>query len=205
MERKKILTGLIALVLFLLFYFTFFSSSEKTYQETIEKERSEKDWFMKNSRESPFSTSKKEFKSLSYFPIAGKYNIVADFEKIEGGKVRLMPTNDGVEEPYREYGYASFNWEGKPCRLLILELMEEGPAQGKLWLGFGDLTSAGETYGGGRYLDVDQEKGRIIQLDFNKAYNPYCAYGEGFSCPLPPPENLLNIEIRAGEKSFHHP
>jgi uncharacterized protein (DUF1684 family) len=73
-----------------------------------------------------------------------------------------------------------------------------------LFLAFGDGTSAEETYGAGRYLDIDKTQGsNTITLDFNKAYNPYCAYSEKFSCPLPPAENLLVIPIPAGEKSYH--
>jgi uncharacterized protein len=79
-----------------------------------------------------------------------------------------------------------------------------GPFRGKLFLAFGDATSAKETYGAGRYLDITKTPGATtIILDFNKAYNPYCAYNETYSCPLPPPENLLNVAIRAGEKSYH--
>jgi hypothetical protein len=73
-----------------------------------------------------------------------------------------------------------------------------------LFLAFGDETSARETYGAGRYLDVKKVPGSsTITLDFNLAYNPYCAYSDGFSCPLPPKENLLSIAINAGEKTYH--
>ena len=78
-----------------------------------------------------------------------------------------------------------------------------GPTRGTLFLAFADETSARETYGAGRYLDLKKIGGATeIELDFNRAYNPYCAYAEGFSCPLPPPENILKIAIRAGEKTY---
>jgi hypothetical protein len=88
--------------------------------------------------------------------------------------------------------------------LLILESIESGPLRGTLFLAFADGTSARETYGAGRYLDVKKVVGAAtVELDFNKAYNPYCAYADHFSCPLPPRENILDIAIRAGEKSYH--
>jgi uncharacterized protein (DUF1684 family) len=76
--------------------------------------------------------------------------------------------------------------------------------RGKLFLAFGDATSARETYGGGRYLDITKTPGSTtITLDFNQAYNPYCAYDDTYSCPLPPAENLLTVAIKAGEKNYH--
>jgi uncharacterized protein (DUF1684 family) len=82
--------------------------------------------------------------------------------------------------------------------------MEEGPYRGTLFLAFADATSANETYGAGRYLDVKKIPGASsIILDFNQSYNPYCAYSEKYSCPFPPRENVLKIAVRAGEKKYH--
>ena len=82
--------------------------------------------------------------------------------------------------------------------------MDSGPSRGKLFFAFGDETSAVETYGAGRYLDLEKVPGSsTITLDFNKAYNPYCAYISNYSCPLPPAQNLLTIPIKAGEKTYH--
>ena len=115
----------------------------------------------------------------------------------------MLGTSDGKEEHYLEYAYADFKLHGKAQRLLILELMDMGPNRGKLFLAFADETSANETYGAGRYLDVTRTSGsNTITLDFNKAYNPYCAYNDEFSCPFPPKENLLTVAIMAGEKNY---
>jgi uncharacterized protein (DUF1684 family) len=82
--------------------------------------------------------------------------------------------------------------------------MDMGPLRGKLFLAFADATSGIETYGAGRYLDVKKVPAATsIELDFNLAYNPYCAYNENFSCPFPPKENVLKVAILAGEKSYH--
>jgi uncharacterized protein (DUF1684 family) len=114
-----------------------------------------------------------------------------------------LGTSDGITKRYMEYAHAEFSIDGVDQRLLILEVMDMGPYRGTLFLAFGDETSARETYGAGRYLDVKKPKGiNTITLDFNEAYNPYCAYNETYSCPLPPPENLLTIPIYAGEKNY---
>jgi uncharacterized protein (DUF1684 family) len=82
--------------------------------------------------------------------------------------------------------------------------MEAGPERGTLFLAFADETSTQETYGAGRYLDIKKVPGSSsVLLDFNKAYNPYCAYSDKFSCPFPPKENILSVPIRAGEKVYH--
>jgi uncharacterized protein (DUF1684 family) len=116
----------------------------------------------------------------------------------------VLTTSTGEEERYLDYAWAIFDLDGTEHRLLVLEIMSMGPNRGKLFLAFADETSARETYGGGRYLDLKKiPAATTIELDFNKAYNPYCAYNENYSCPLPPPENLLKVAILAGEKSYH--
>ena len=85
-----------------------------------------------------------------------------------------------------------------------MEVADPGPYRGTLFLAFADATSGDETYGAGRYLDVKKVPGATtVTLDFNKAYNPYCAYSDNFSCPFPPKENILSIPIKAGEKVYH--
>ena len=184
-------------------YLTFQSTeSVDDYVAEIQKQREEKDHFMRSS-DSPFAGDSLGFAGLSYFPIDPKYKIQAKLSSIPDKKVVVLPTSDGAEKKYLEYGYADFEWEGTQNRLLILEIMEMGPYRGTLFLAFGDETSTRETYGAGRYLDLKKIPGStVITLDFNEAYNPYCAYNDQFSCPLPPRENLLNISIRAGEKIY---
>jgi uncharacterized protein (DUF1684 family) len=122
---------------------------------------------------------------------------------VEEKKVVVLPTNDNKQQTYVEYARASFRLNNTDCELLILEVMESGPFRGTLFLAFADQTSAFETYGAGRYLDVEKVPGaNTITLDFNKAYNPYCAYTDSFSCPLPPRENILSVPIRAGEMTY---
>lgn len=179
-------------------------SSKENYPASIQKDRSEKEEFMKSGEGSPFLKDSVPFTGLQYFPIDEKYRIKAALEPIENKKVVILSTSDGKEQKYLEYAFASFTLEGIDNKLLILELMEMGPQRGKLFLAFADETSGDETYGAGRYLDVKKVPAATsVVLDFNLAYNPYCAYNDSYSCPFPPKENILKIPIKAGEKNYH--
>ena len=118
-----------------------------------------------------------------------------------------FPTSSGEEKEYRPYAKVFFRFGGSMHQLTMYESLRfaNHPLFGdKLFLPFWDDTNSLETYGGGRYLDIrksDLDSGNF-QLDFNKAYNPWCAYSDGFSCPIPPAENRLSFEVRAGEQDF---
>ncbi|RAV99880.1 DUF1684 domain-containing protein [Pseudochryseolinea flava] len=201
--KSKHVTIVVVVVALLVIVFYSFTGSDGTYEQQITQERVEKDKYLRTADDSPFKGKTDQFKGLNYFPPDPQYNVVADLTPIQQKKTIVLGTSDGKEEHYLEYAYADFNLHGKSQRLLILELMEMGPNRGKLFLAFADETSANETYGAGRYLDVSRNSGsNSITLDFNKTYNPYCAYDDGFSCPFPPKENLLTIAIRAGEKNY---
>ena len=106
---------------------------------------------------------------------------------------------------YVKYGIATFKIDGKQFSLSIfqnIELVKREGFENYLFLPFTDLTSGVETYGGGRYIDLEKTDSGNIIIDFNKAYNPYCAYSHKYSCPVPPVENDLKVEIRAGVKAF---
>jgi hypothetical protein len=159
---------------------------------------------MKLSEDSPFGDEKKNFTALNYFPPDLNYRISAKLIPIANKKMVLLPTSDGKENSYLEYAFAEFELNDTPCKLLILETADNDQYRGTLFLAFADSTSANETYGAGRYLELKKIPGTTsITLDFNKAYNPYCAYSVNFSCPFPPTENNLKIAVRAGEKKYH--
>jgi len=204
MKAKNVIVILVVVVFVVIGFYSFQGSQDETgYVQGIQKERETKDRFMRTSPESPFASAPDEYKGLNYYPADSKYRVVANLQRIEPRKPVVLATNDGSEERYLEYAYAEFKLDGVSNRLLILEIAD-GAYQGKLFLAFGDETSARETYGAGRYLDVTKTPGsNTITLDFNLAYNPYCAYNDSFTCPLPPRENLLSVAIRAGEKKYH--
>lgn len=206
MKRKSILTIVIVVVALVTILYSFQNSDDtKAYIKSVEKEREEKDHFMRTAEDSPLAEHANDFKGLSYFPIDARYKIIASLIPIEKKEVVVLQTSDGKEQHYLTYAYAEFDLDERRNKLLILEIMEMGPTRGTLFLAFGDETSAKETYGAGRYLDIKKVPGSsTITLDFNLAYNPYCAYSDKFSCPFPPRENLLNIAIKAGEKVYAH-
>jgi len=180
-------------------------SSDEDYLASIQKDRNEKAEFMKSGNGSPFLKDSIPFTELHYFTIDPKYKVKAKLQPIEGKKVVILATSDGNEQKYLEYANAIFSLDGIENRLLILELMEMGPQRGKLFLAFADQTSGAETYGAGRYLDVKKVPAATsVILDFNLAYNPYCAYNDSYSCPFPPKENILEVAIRAGEMNYNH-
>ena len=117
-------------------------------------------------------------------------------------------TYSGLTRLYRQYGILQFEQSGQPHTLRIyqnLTLMAKDSAYSDyLFLPFKDATNGQATYGGGRYLDflTGDMQGEVLALDFNKAYNPYCAYSDGYNCPIPPKENHLTLEVLAGEKVF---
>ena len=100
------------------------------------------------------------------------------------------------------YGYFEFQVGSKDCRLQVYRLEDSAARGASLFVPFRDSTSGQETYGAGRYIDLKENTSGIYDLDFNRAYNPSCAYNSTYSCPVPPAENTLKVAIRAGEKKY---
>jgi uncharacterized protein (DUF1684 family) len=204
MKTKNILIlGIVIIIIVSIHYSFSGGESSEFYVTNIQKLREEKNLNMRTPG-SPFAgDSTNSFKGLNYFPINEHYKINARLTPIPNKKTVLLPTSDGEEKSYLEYAYAEFELEGVQNKLLILEITEMGPYRGTLFLAFADETSANETYGAGRYLDIKKTPGsQSVNLDFNQAYNPYCAYNDNYSCPFPPRENILKVAIKAGEKSY---
>lgn len=148
----------------------------------------------------------KTFKSLDFYPINSKYFVIAKFEKAENEKVFEMKTTGTRTPKYIKYGTLYFTIDGVSLKLNVyrnIELSKTKEYKDHLFLPFSDLTSGKESYIGGRYIDLKIPKGKTMAIDFNQAYNPYCAYNHKYSCPLVPLENDLNVEIKAGVKTFH--
>lgn len=201
--NKILLTILFSGIVFGLVYYSFFgNSTEGDYRNQIINEREGKNQYLKSAKDSPFVNDPDSFKGLSYFDPDPKFRFTADLNYLKK-QPRQISTSDGKIRNFLTYAEASFDMGNLRHKLLILEIMDPGPERGKLFLAFTDETSSGETYGSGRYIDLKKVPGATnILLDFNTAYNPYCAYNSEFSCPLPPPENHLKIAVKAGEKSY---
>ena len=178
------------------------AESPEAYVEKIEKERERQFKFIRFNVESPLTEEQKRgFTKLTFYEIDPSYKVKARLIPIENKKVREIPLTDGSKQRYIEHSFAEFELGGRTNKLLLLQAMSESDKR-NFFLAFADATSAGKTYGGGRYLNVRQDGKTSITLDFNLAYNPYCAYNPDYACPIPPKENLLDIALEAGEKNY---
>ena len=162
--------------------------------------RHEKDRFMKSHPQSPLTAQqKRDFSGLKYYPenpaLRFEVAVTPDPEKPSV----VMATSTGDEQHYVREGFFRFTVDGREQTLYVYRA--EGG--GDYFLPFVDQTSGNETYGAGRYLEVEPLPDGKLEIDFNLAYNPYCAYNENWSCPIPPRENRITARIEAGEKAFH--
>jgi len=174
-------------------------------QRQIEAFRRQKDKFFKESPDSPLLPEDKEtFEHLHYYAPDSEYRVVATLvPDAHPGTFRVQTTTGDYKE-YTRIGRLEFLLHGQIYSLTAFMPPADEPMHGnRIFVPFRDQTSAKETYGAGRYLDLNKREGSEYVLDFNRAYNPFCAYSPYYSCPLPPGENNLQVEIRAGEKQFH--
>jgi uncharacterized protein (DUF1684 family) len=169
------------------------------YATRVTRMREAKDTeFQRSSTPIPDSR-KKEFLPLSYYPIDPAYNVPAVL-KPGDRSVLDMTTSTGEIRKERRAGTLEFTLHGQPMTLTAF-VEADAPNMDRLFLPFSDSTTGETTYNSGRFIDLDRTPTGIYELDFNKAYNPYCYYNLSFSCPLPPRENRLPIAIEAGEKT----
>ncbi len=162
--------------------------------------RRDKDEFLRSDFHSPFDhTQQKTFTGLNYYPENPSLRFVLPLEKVEKPERVFMATSTGDEQEYLQIGQIKFIVQGEEA-ILQVYLSVEG---GDYFIPFVDATAPAETYGAGRYLEPEDLGGGMLQVDFNLAYNPYCAYNDRWSCPLPPRTNRLAVRIEAGEKKYH--
>lgn len=152
--------------------------------------------------------ARKTFTGLPFYPVKYAACVVARFVPDSLGAPFPMQTTTSQRPMYRKYGVLEFELDGKPQRLAVyqsLNLLRTVEYRNYLFVPFTDRTNGHGSYGGGRYLDLSRAQVRNGQLllDFNRAYNPYCTYQAGYACPVPPPENRLTVEVKAGVMSDH--
>ncbi len=162
---------------------------------------------MMYTEETPLTPEQhKNFKGLNYFEPDMKYLVTAQLVESKHPETVIMRTSTERAPEYIAYGVARFTLDNKPYELKVYQskkLLDVSPADSTLFIPFRDATSGEDTYGGGRYVDcLIPEQGDTMIIDFNKAYNPYCAYNPRYSCVIPPEENRLGVAIKAGEKKF---
>lgn len=175
------------------------------YDRHLAHFRAEVDEMLEMDPQSPLSTTQQEhFDGLDYYKADHAFRFSGTVERFGDDEPLVeMQTSTGEARHYRRWGRFSFEVEGEEASVVIYQ----DPAYGDFFLPFKDATNGSETYGAGRYLDNHRPGLRRlgenrVEIDFNYAYNPYCAYNEDYSCPLPPRENWLKVPIRAGEKQF---
>jgi hypothetical protein len=175
------------------------------YKAEIGKWRKEyKEAFVKEER-SPLKAD--DTASLRFFDADERYKVTAKFNATPNSQPFEMPTHSGKTKTFRQYGTAMFVLNDTVITLSIyqnMKLLDDKEHKDHLFIPFTDGTSYIDTYAGGRYIDLSTKdiKGDKLVIDFNKCYNPYCAYATGYNCPIPPVENRMDVAIRAGEKLF---
>jgi uncharacterized protein len=176
------------------------TSAPRPYPDEIAAWRAEKDRFMRESQESPVSPERRAtFPPLAYFPIDESYRVPAALNVARGDEVMEMPTSTGQRRQMRRIGALRFTLKNQPLTLTAFAEATDTTLR-RLFVPFGDLTNGTETYQGGRYLDLDRTATGLYDLDFNRAYHPFCVFNSSYDCPIPPRENRLTLPVRAGEK-----
>lgn len=167
-----------------------------SYLNLIQNIRKDKDAFLKTDKKSPIENIA-DFKGLKYFEVNTDFKVLAKLDILTTGQKINIAMTGGETAEYEAFANATFELEGQKCALKIFKAED-----GSLFLPFKDLTTNKETYGSGRYLDLDMGtiKDQQIEIDFNRCYHPYCAYNHTYTCPVPPAENLVNMAVKAGER-----
>ncbi len=180
--------------------------SSLEYARDLARQRKEKDYYFQTDPDSPIPAGiRGTMRGLEYFPPDLKYRLRVRLTKMPDPEPVTLATSKGIPRPMVRHGYFDFEIEGAKQRLYAYQ---SAPAPGhhhedaSLFVPFRDATSGKESYGAARYLDLEPNPSGEYILDFNLAYNPYCAYSDDYVCPFPPRENWLTAPIRAGEKAF---
>lgn len=195
---KKLLLILIPIAL-ISYIFFMSSGNDEEYINSIAEYQEEKHDFFKTSQGSPFVQKEIEYRAVEFFPIDPDFKVSGTLERLSKRETLSLTNSDGTTVKYIKFARANFKLKGEKHSLIILKPLGFG---NQFLTAFGDETSGESTYGGGRYLDLVIGKSDLVEIDFNKAYNPYCAYVADYLCPLPPKENFLSVLVEAGEKNY---
>lgn len=180
-------------------------SKAQSYTDSISQYRAQYKQEFITDKNSPLHSADTAY--LRFYAPDEAYKVNAFVHLSNDSPPFKMKTHSGKEKMYRKYGELHFKLKGKKAMLEIyqsISLMKNEAYKDYLFIPFNDLTNYETTYAGGRYLDISIKdiKNGAVQLDFNKCYNPYCAFASGYSCPIPPDANKLKLRIEAGEMNF---
>lgn len=171
----------------------------RDYAAKLAADRAAKDAAFARDSEPVPENRKAAYLPLAYFPIDPEYNVPASLKPSNDRSIVEMTTSAGNRDKFRRVGTLEFTLKGEQLKLTAFAAAA-ARNDDRLFVPFSDLTSGGESYPAGRFLDLDRSATGIYEVDFNRAYNPYCYYSPTWECPLPPPENRLKVPVRAGEK-----
>ncbi len=182
-----------------------YTPEQEKYITGIEKFRNEKNEEMKNDPSSPFNQDKNaQFKPLKYFDVNPDFVFKSKLYRYDKSDTVIIFGTKGEQRKIVRFGYVLINYKNKQYKLNVYKgSAQNGSVYYTIW--FTDKTTGEETYGVGRYLDFDlnQDTSYVYTIDFNLAYNPYCAYSAKYSCAIPSREDHLDLAVDAGEKNFH--
>lgn len=175
---------------------------EATWRRALARFREEKNDYLRASPDSPLSRGQASpFSGLEYFEADPAFRFEVRLQRYPDLEGLVLGTSKGTRQLYNRVGYFEFDIDAKAVRIYAYQSASRDDPH--IFLPFRDVTSGDESYGAARYIDLEVEHDDEYVLDFNYAYNPYCAYSDNYICPLPPAENWLSVPIRAGEKKYH--
>jgi uncharacterized protein len=175
---------------------------QESWARALSRSRAGKDDFFRTSHDSPLPHGgAATFQGLNYFDPDPSLRFEVRLQRYANPEGVMLPTSKGSRQLFNRVGFFDLTIGGDPVRINAYQSAERDDPN--LFIPFRDSTSGKETYGSARYLDLEVEHDDEYALDFNYAYNPYCAYSEDYVCPLPPQENWLKVPIPAGEKKYH--
>jgi hypothetical protein len=173
---------------------------ESSAVQSAEEWRAVREQYMREDRDSPVPPEKRDqLLPLRYYPTDVSYVVPAELKVADQRPVFEMPTSTGTIRRMERVGILEFTLQGQPMSLAAF--VEEGQPLESLFVPFADMTTGIDTYSAGRYLDIEPTPTGLYEINFNKAYNPSCAYNERYECPYPPSSNRMKVAIRAGEKA----
>lgn len=193
-KNKIVLLILVIAIIGILFYSL---QGSEDYIAAISEKRNEYAQNLANEKESPIANLR-NFSGFKYFEPNVTYRIEAEFKGTADNGQSMILMTDSTQNEIKKAGEATFMLNGENYTVSLFD-------EGKIYLlPFRDLTSGKETYGGGRYINIPKDNliGDKIEIDFNNAHNFYCAYNESYVCPIPPKENFIQTEVKAGEKIY---
>jgi uncharacterized protein (DUF1684 family) len=176
------------------------TETPEEYRERLERDRERKVEFLAEHPRSPVPQDARESFEQPFFPPDPELRFEVPLDEHDATETLTIATTTDGEREYLRWGEFAVEVDGEP---VTLQAYKAEPDDGRLWVPFRDETNGEETYGGGRYLDLEEDEhhvdGRWV-LDLNEAYNPYCAYNDAYECPMVPMENWLDVRVEAGEK-----